>query len=85
MPQNAGRCALPALLVFSLLPNWQHHGAKVFSSGNSRRPAGAWRAALVIDKCLNGLILTLASLTLTTMRRCNAAWLHGLSTLQGGV
>ena len=40
MPQNAGRCALPALLVFSLLPNWQQQGAKVFSSGNSILPAG---------------------------------------------
>ena len=35
MPQNAGRCALPALLVFSLLPNWQQQGAKVFSGGNT--------------------------------------------------
>ena len=40
MPQNAGRCALPALPLFSLLPNWQHQGAKVFASGNSSLPAG---------------------------------------------
>lgn len=63
MPQNARGSAVPALQLFSLLPNWQQQGAKVFASGNSTLSARGWRAVPAFDKCLNGPILTLASLS----------------------
>ncbi len=69
MPQNAGGSAVPALQLFSLLPNWQQQGAKLFASGNSTLSARGWLAVSAVDTSLNGLILSLASLSFAEVQR----------------